>query len=214
MRYGRTTVTRGVTMKSNLYSFAVTAAVALGAVLPAPSVHSQPQPTAPAPPIAAPRDVLYPGVIQLSVDATDLAHAVLSIHETIPVAGLTRITLLYPKWVVGNHGPSGPIDKLAGLVVAASGQRLEWVRDPVDLYAFHVALPARAATLDVEFQYLSPLSRSDGRVVMSDEIIDLEWHTVLLYPAGHFARQIRIAPSLKLPPSFTAATALRATEAS
>ena len=182
-------------MKLNVLCFAVTVC---GALCPAPSV-------------ATPRDEPYPGVITLSVDATDLAHAVLSIHEVVPVAGLARITLLYPKWVVGNHGPSGPIDKLAGLVVSGGGQRLEWVRDPVDLYAFHVALPAHVATLNIDFQYLSPLSRSDGRVVMSDEMIDLEWHAVLVYPAGHFARQILIAPSLKLPPGFTAATALDST---
>jgi Peptidase M61 N-terminal domain len=118
-------------MKLNVLCFAVTVCVAVCS----------------APPVAAPRDIPYPGVITLAVDATDLAHAVLSIHEVVPVAGLARITLRYPKWVVGNHGPSGPIDKLAGLVVSAGGQRLEWVRDPVDVYAFDVALPAHVATL-------------------------------------------------------------------
>ena len=207
-RYSRS---GGLQMKLDVLCFAVAACVTLCGTLWASPATLQPQPTAPAPAIAAPRDVPYPGIITLSVDATDLTHAALTIHEVVPVAGLARITLLYPKWVVGNHGPSGPIDKLAGLVVSAGGQRLEWVRDPVDLYAFHVALPAHVSTLDIEFQYLSPLSRSDGRVVMSEEMIDLEWHTVLLYPAGHFARQILIAPSLKLPPGFIASTALTST---
>jgi predicted metalloprotease with PDZ domain len=199
-------------MKLNLLCHALTSFIVLcGAV--APVARSEPQPTAPTPPIAIPRDVPFPGVIKLSVDATDLAHDVISIHEVVPVAGLVQITLLYPKWVVGNHGPSGPIEKLAGLVIFAGGRRLDWSRDPVDMYAFHVALPAHASTLDVDFQYLSPTSRRDGRVVMSDEIIDLEWHAVLLYPAGHFARQIRIEPVLKLPPGFIAASALAPTAA-
>ena len=167
-----------------------------------------PQPAAAAPRIAAPKDVPFPGLIELRVDATDLDHAVLSIHETVPVAGLERITLLYPQWVVGNHGPSGHIDKLAGLLIHAAGRRLDWVRDPVNMYAFHVELPGHVDTLDVDFQYLSPPSAGDGRVIMSGEMIDLEWHTVVLYPAGYFARQIRIEPSLQLPSGFTAATAL------
>ena len=67
--------------------------------------------------IPAPRDVPYPGVIQLQVDATDLDHRVFRVKETLPVAGPGRTTLLYPKWLPGNHSTTGPIDKLAGLIV-------------------------------------------------------------------------------------------------
>jgi len=168
----------------------------------------QPQPTPLPPPIAAPQDVPYPGVLTLSVDATDLPHAIMAVHETIPVAGPGPITLLYPRWLPGNHSPSGPIDKLAGLIVSAGGQRLEWTRDPVDVYAFHVEVPAGVSALDLDFQFLSPVSTREGRVVMTPEMLNVEWNAVALYPAGYFSRDIKIDASVKLPTGWTPATAL------
>jgi len=84
--------------------------------------QTQPQPAPETPAIAPPRDVPYPGVVRLAVDATDLAHAIFSVRESVPVQGQGPITLLYPRWLPGNHSPSGPIDKLAGLVVTAGGR--------------------------------------------------------------------------------------------
>ena len=108
-----------------------------------------PQPAAPTPPIAPPEDRPYPGVIRLSVDATDTPRAIFNVRETVPVAGPGPLTLLYPKWLPGNHSPTGPIDKLAGLVITANGQPVEWKRDPVDVYAFHVDVPAGVQTLEL-----------------------------------------------------------------
>jgi predicted metalloprotease with PDZ domain len=190
--------------------FALLSAAALILSSPAAAAVVQPQPAPPTPPIAAPRDVPYPGVIKLSVDATDLAHAIFTVHETVPVAGPGPIVLQYPKWLPGNHSPSGPIDKLAGLVVHAGGQRLEWTRDPVDVYAFHVDAPAGATTLDLDFQFLSPVSTREGRVVMTQQMLNVEWNADILYPAGYFSRDIQVQPSVKLPTGWTAATALDA----
>ena len=93
--------------------------------------------------IPAPRDVPYPGVIQLQVDATDLGHRLFRVKETLPVAAPGRTTLLYPKWLPGNHSTTGPIDKLAGLIIRSdTGERLEWQRDPVEMHAFHIDVPA------------------------------------------------------------------------
>src|SRR3954470_9639926 len=64
---------------------------------------------------APPADTPYaPGTIRLAVDATDLSQRIFKVRETIPVAA-GELTLLYPQWLPGNHSPSGPIDKLAGL---------------------------------------------------------------------------------------------------
>jgi predicted metalloprotease with PDZ domain len=182
--------------------FALLSAAALILSSPAAAAVVQPQPAPPTPPIA--------GVIKLSVDATDLAHAIFTVHETVPVAGPGPIVLQYPKWLPGNHSPSGPIDKLAGLVVHAGGQRLEWTRDPVDVYAFHVDAPAGATTLDLDFQFLSPVSTREGRVVMTQQMLNVEWNADILYPAGYFSRDIQVQPSVKLPTGWTAATALDA----
>lgn len=167
----------------------------------------QPQPVPLPPPIAAPRDVAYPGTIELSVDATDVQRRIVSVHEKIPVqAG--EITLLYPQWIPGNHSPTGPISKISGLTVTANGKKIEWVRDRVDVYAFHIPVPAGATSVDVDFQFLPPLRNSQGRISFSSKILDLAWNTVVLYPAGYFARQIQFAPSIKLASGWQFASAL------
>ncbi|MGH6876485.1 MAG: M61 family metallopeptidase [Rhizomicrobium sp.] len=183
------------------------------------SVASQAQPAAgpmPAPmpsAIPAPQDRPFPGTIHLAVEATDLVHAIFRVHETIPVRP-GPLVLLFPKWIPGNHGPTGPIDKFAGLVIRAGGAKLAWTRDTVDVYAFHVAVPNGARALDVAFQFLSPVETKEGRVVMTPETLDLEWNAVALYPAGYFSRDIMVQPSVKLPAGWKFGTALATASAS
>ncbi len=124
----------------------------------------QPQPVPLPPPTIAPVDRPYPGTITVDVDATDLDRRIFTVHETIPVAA-GPLTLLYPQWLPGKHSPRGPIDKLAGLVIHGGGQRIEWTRDPVDVYAFHLDVPAGVAAIDLDFQFLSPTAPNQGRVV-------------------------------------------------
>ena len=114
-----------------------------------------PQPVPLPPPIVAPADTPYPGTISLLVDVTNITDRVLNVHETIPIKG-RDITLLYPEWLPGTHSPSNPVGELAGLVVTANGKRIPWVRDRVDMYAFHVEAPQDATTLDINFQYPGP----------------------------------------------------------
>ncbi|MSO97767.1 MAG: M61 family peptidase [Rhodospirillaceae bacterium] len=175
------------------------------------AAHAQspgPQPLAMPAAIPAPQDVAYPGVIRLEVDATDLERRIFNVRETISVAGPGPLTLLYPQWLPGNHGPYGQADKLAGLVIKAGGQRLAWTRDPVSVFAFHVDVPAGASALDLEFQFLSAVESSQGRVMMTPEMLNVQWNTVVLYPAGYFARQIPVAASVRLPDGWQFATSL------
>ena len=155
-----------------------------------------------------PRDVPYPGAIALHVDATDVDHGVFRVSETIPVTRAGRVTLLFPKWVPGNHAPTARIERLAGLVIRAGGRRLNWTRDPVDMHAFHVDVPGGVSALDVRFEYLSATSSGDGRVVMTPEMLNLQWFSLVLYPAGHHARQIMVDPQVKLPDAWQLTTQL------
>src|SRR4051812_9039497 len=119
-------------------------------------VHAQspgPTPLALPPPIEQPRDIPYPGTIRLQVDATDLERHLLRVRETIPVTGGRALVLLFPQWIPGNHSPTGRVDFVSGLILRSGGTRVEWTRDPVDVYAFHVEPPAGATTLDVEFVF-------------------------------------------------------------
>lgn len=157
--------------------------------------------------VAAPQDVPYQGTLKIHVDATDVAHRIFRVHESIP-AQPGPLTLLYPQWIPGTHSPTGPISKLGGLVVKANGTVLPWTRDPMDVYAFHVDVPQGATGVEVDFQYLSPLSQREGRVVMTPEMLDVQWNANSLYPAGYYARQINTEPSVTLPTGWQAGTAL------
>jgi predicted metalloprotease with PDZ domain len=147
-------------------------------------------------PIAAPADTPYPGTISLAVDMTNLTDHVLSVHETVPIKG-RDVTLLYPEWLPGTHSPSNPVADLAGLVVTANGKRVPWVRDRVDMYAFHVEAPQGATSLDLNFQYLASLDPKRSRI--SSKFADVTWNSVLLYPAGYFSRDIKFETTLRLP---------------
>ncbi len=185
------------------------AALALSAALPAsaqPSPGPQPLPLPPA--ISEPRDIAYPGTLKLEVDATDLERRIFRIRQTIPLAGPGPVTLLYPQWVPGGHSPRNPIYSVAGLVVRANGQVLPWTRDPVQVFAFHVTPPAGATSLDVEFQYVSPTTSDQGRVVMTPEMLNAQWISLAMYPAGYFARRIPIDASIRLPEGWSYGVAL------
>ena len=183
-----------------------------GLVAASPAVSAQeriPQPAPPVPPVEAPRDVAYaPGALKLSVNLTDLDRRIFQVRETIPVAGPGPMTLLFPQWLPGNHSPSGPLPQLAGLIITANGQRVEWTRDPVEVFAFHVNVPAGASTLELQFQHLSPTTPAQGRVVVSPDMVSLSWNEVALYPAGYFARRIPVDASVTLPEGWGYATAL------
>ena len=151
----------------------------------------------------------FPGIIEIEVDASDIEHHVFDVRQTIPVAGRTGLKLYYPKWLPANHGPRGRIDQIAGLGFTANGERLAWRRDTTDEFAVHVDVPAGAASLDIEFQFLSPTNSSQGRVVMTAEMLNLQWTAVSLYPDGFAARDIMVRPRVRFPDGWQAATALR-----
>lgn len=158
-------------------------------------------------PLPPPQDTPYPGTIKLHVDATNTAQRIFAVRETIPVSP-GPLTLLYPEWLPANHAPRGPIDKLGGLIIRANGQRLEWRRDPVEVYAFHVDVPAGAASIELEYQFLSPTAGDQGRIVVTPEMLNLQWNAVVLYPAGYFASRIPYEASVKLPQGWQFGTAL------
>jgi predicted metalloprotease with PDZ domain len=157
--------------------------------------------------VAAPQDIPFDGTLKINVDATDIAHRVFRVHEVVP-AQPGPLTLLYPQWLPGNHSPTGSIDKLAGLVVKANGQTLAWKRDPLNVYAFHVDVPQGASSVEVEFQFLSAQDTRQGRVVMTPEMLNLQWNSVSLYPAGYFARRIKAETSMTFPAGWQYGSAL------
>ncbi|HBK46399.1 MAG TPA: peptidase M61 [Xanthomonadaceae bacterium] len=157
---------------------------------------------------APPRDVPFEGILRIDVDATDIERRIFRVRTTIP-AKPGPMTLLYPQWIPGHHSPSGAIDKVAGLVVKTdAGQVLQWTRDQYDVYAFQVDVPEGVREISAEFQFLSSQGAGQGRVVMTPEMLNLQWNSNALYPAGYFARNIKAQASVTLPRGWDYATAL------
>jgi predicted metalloprotease with PDZ domain len=146
--------------------------------------------------------------IQLDVDATDTRHKIFAVRETIAVQRTGPMVLLYPRWDTGSHAPTISVANLAGLLIQAAHQRLEWQRDGTNPHAFHLIVPAGIKELDLEFQYLSPPIQRAGAMLMTPDIIEVPWQNMVLYPAGQDARDIPVRASLTLPPGFHFASAL------
>jgi predicted metalloprotease with PDZ domain len=168
------------------------------------SVSAATQTHAPAATAAPP-----PGPITLNVDATDTARKLLHAHIVMPVKP-GPLTLYYPKYIPGEHGPTGPVVDLAGLRFDVDGKAVPWHRDEVDMFTFHVTVPEGATKLDISLDFLSPVAsgKFSGGVSMTPKLIDLSWNHVALYPAGYATKDLTYDVSLKLPKGWRYATAL------
>ncbi len=189
----------------------ILAALLASAATPALAQNSAPVQTAPiVDTIPEARDVAYPGTITLDVDATDTVRGIFRVKETIPVGRSGHMVLLYPKWLPGKHGPRGEIEKLTGLQISANGKRIAWKRDPIDVFAFHIDVPAGAKRLDLSFEFASATVSDQGRVVMTPNMMSVQFNSLSLYPAGHFTRRIPIKATVKYPEGWQAAGAVPA----
>src|SRR5208282_3537410 len=121
--------------------------------------------------------------ISLTVDATKTPQKLLKSHEVIPVKP-GPLTLYYPKWIPGEHGPNGPISSVTGLKFEADGKVIPWQRDLLDAFTFHLDIPAGVTELNANFDFIEPEGNS-----ATDKLMVLEWNDVVLYPADPPATQ-------------------------
>jgi predicted metalloprotease with PDZ domain len=159
-------------------------------------------------PIPAAQALPYPGVLTLDVDATDVARHIFRVKETIPVSRPGRMTLSLPKWIPGEHAPSGPIAQLSGLFITAKGQRLAWTRDVIEMTAFHIDVPAGVTELNIELTQQAAGQTAFSGTTVTPDILVLKWHALALYPAGYAVSGIRVQASVKLPAGWGQASAL------
>jgi predicted metalloprotease with PDZ domain len=147
--------------------------------------------------------------ITLAVDATDAPRKILHATMTIP-AQPGPLTLVYPKWIPGEHGPTGPIVDFVGLKISANGQPVRWRRDSVDMFAFHMNVPESAKQLDVQADFLAAAAPSgfSAGASTSANLLLLSWNEIVLYPQGAKAADVLVKPSLKLPLGWKYGTAL------
>jgi predicted metalloprotease with PDZ domain len=197
-----------IMLKTSLRS---TAALALAALSLSTAHAERSMPMAQPVPHNVPdaQDKPYPGVITLDIDASDTARGVYRVVETVPVAaGATRLTLQLPQWIPGHHSPSGTIDQLNDVRFFIDGKPVKWWRDPVEIFAFHIDLPAGTKEVVAKFVHTSPVAGGEGRISMTQEMLNLQWDRMSLYPAGHYTRQIKFKPTVTFPKGWEVATAL------
>jgi predicted metalloprotease with PDZ domain len=150
----------------------------------------------------------------LAVDATEAPRKVFHARLTIP-ATPGDFVLLYPKWIPGEHGPSGPVVDTAGIYFrvhqdANQGRTLAWHRDPVDMFAFHVDVPEGVTSIDAALDYLAPTEGGgfSAGASSTDKLAVLSWNWLVLYPKGSASDDVGVQASLKLPSGWQWATAL------
>jgi len=148
-------------------------------------------------------------IIKIRLDATDAPRRLFHVQLTIP-AKPGPMTLLYPQWIPGEHGPTGPVVDLVGLKVAANGKAVVWARDSVNMYAFHLNVPEGATALDVVFDQISPPDTSgfSSGASATTELAVLNWNQFILYPQGVPSDQLRYQAHLRVPDSWRYGTAL------
>ncbi|HMF77260.1 MAG TPA: hypothetical protein VK604_16495 [Bryobacteraceae bacterium] len=147
--------------------------------------------------------------IEVTLDITDAPRKILHARLTIPVKP-GPLTLTYPQWIPGEHGPTGPIDNFAGMVFTAKGQILPWQRDNVNMFAFHLTVPAGVSSIEAKVDFLAtaaPTGFSAGAATTANLAI-VSWNEVTLYPAGIPAAEVRFTPSITLPEGWKFGTAL------
>ncbi|RYD56754.1 MAG: M61 family peptidase [Sphingomonadales bacterium] len=189
---------------------ALSIAALLATSAPALAQNSAPRPLPIVDTIPQPRDVPYPGTMTVDVDATNNQQGIFKVKQTIPVAKTGHMVLLFPKWIPGKHGPRGEIEKLAGLQFRANGQVIPWKRDEIDVFAFHVTVPKGAKTLEASFDFVSATKSDQGRIVMAPNMLNLQWYSLSLYPAGYYTRRIPVKATATYPAGWSAASAIPA----
>jgi len=149
------------------------------------------------------------GPITLSVDATEAPRKLFHARMTMPVSP-GPMTLVYPKWIPGEHGPTGPIINLAGLKITGSGKIIPWRRDDVEMYAFHFEVPAGVREIEVALDFLSPTFAGGFTAGASttSHLAIVTWNQLLLYPEGANISDVTFKTNLTLPAGWKFGTSL------
>jgi predicted metalloprotease with PDZ domain len=153
---------------------------------------------------------------QIAVDAREAPRGIMSAHLVLPVSA-GPLTLVYPKWLPGRHSPAGPLTSLGGPRFTIEGRVLPWRRDPVDLNAFHLEIPAGGAELGVDLEIVTTIA-PDGTVqgletprTATESLLILEWNQLVLYPANARSDDLEYQASVRLPAGWKYAAALDST---
>lgn len=139
---------------------------------------------------------------KLDVDASDAAKNILHVRETMAVKP-GALTLFYPKWIPGEHAPTGTLNEMVNLFVTANGKPLAWRRDAVEMFAFHLTIPDGATQIEIAFD-----DAAEPGTTMTANLARIKWNRLLLYPQGAKSDDVRVTATLKVPAGWQFAAAL------
>jgi predicted metalloprotease with PDZ domain len=147
--------------------------------------------------------------VTIEVDAREAPRGIQRVHLVMPVKS-GNLTLLYPKWLPGEHAPNGPIAALSGLKLSSGGKALIWRRDDIDMYAFHVTIPANTSSLEASFEVLSEHDAKEPNAtrLATEAVAIILWNELMLYPAGLRSDDLQVSARLRLPAGWNLGTAL------
>jgi predicted metalloprotease with PDZ domain len=152
--------------------------------------------------------------VKLEVDLREAPRRVYHAKMQFPVKP-GPLTLVYPKWIPGEHAPNGPIIDVTGVKFSSNGSEVRWRRDPGDMYAFECTVPAGTDTLDVQMDYLLPQDSVGANVPSaSAQLAVLPWNLVVFYPKDTKSDEVNFSAILRIPAGWKFATALPVTKES
>jgi predicted metalloprotease with PDZ domain len=148
----------------------------------------------------------------VQVDAREVARKRVHTELTLTVKP-GPLTLVYAKWMPGEHGPTGPLDSMIGLEISAHGTKLAWTRDPLDMYALRVVVPRGVDHLDVSMEsgLATEGSGFTAAPTNSAQLAIVSWNQFLLFPKGVDADKISVSASVLAPAGWTVICALDST---
>lgn len=141
--------------------------------------------------------------ISVAVDATDAPKSVLHVREKMTISKGGELTLFYPKWIPGEHAPTGTLNNMVNLFITANGKPIEWRRDDVEMFAFHLTIPENVKEIEIAFD-----DAAEPGTTSAAQLARIKWNRLLLYPLNARSDDVKVTGSLKMPADWKYATAL------
>ncbi len=143
--------------------------------------------------------------IRLDIDATDAGKNIIHVREKMSVSKAGEFSLFFPKWIPGEHAPTGTLNDMVNLYITANGKAINWRRDDVEMFEFHLTIPENVKEIEIAFDDVS-----QPGTIASANLSRIKWNRLILYPEGAKADNVNVTASLKFPNGWQYATALKA----
>ena len=146
--------------------------------------------------------------IALDVDATRSRQGIVAVTSHLTFPQTDRLVLRIAQWLPAFHAPRGPLKFMAGFAFSAGEDPLSWQRDPLDPFRLVIESDGPIAGLTCGHQFLSPTEAKQGRVLMGESMLRLQWAGLCLHPEGIDPHEIKVEASVRYPEGWHAASAL------